>query len=937
MRKQIIIAAFTLVSVLSCEPLEQKPETLPDDHVCVYVKASQETKSSMQVSETAVSNLNVYAYRNGMLEVESYATQDEAELVLVRGASYTIYALANCGEVHAPAAESDLTSISLAPSDMAMCLREGRVVTAGSFGSSLEIPLTRLFARYVLLLDKNLENCNYRITAVQVKQRAAAVQPFASASAASQTADGDSASAADLIALNNGQAAVFYVPENCQGVLLPGNSDPWAKIPANIAADKRSLCSYLHIEGEWTTNGATADLSLNLMLGADNCSDFNIVRNSSVTITLSLSDSGTIKSSWKVDMNNLDDQRVLSFPNSNYVVMQDDGWTMIPLTVSPANLSYTASLSGSENPFMEVKVENGVVYVRGIYFGDLRPVSVLTVTTWDGKVSASTNLTLNYKMGAFTNYTYSRPDYPGQYGYLQLYGVGESDPVMIETDEWHTTIAGFKTAAENIEYHYDSGRNVEYYIAHNQRKVYIRKLGTDGGTSYVQMTQHHTRTKILMSSAVNPGLKIDDAVVCESGNLQYDQSRALYYDSVAYIYLLDKKGVRLDLASFKVPDDLLSYKNLTTSQQDRLGEFLTMYGAPSFSCGSEIGYVNETIAGANCAEIAQTGNLAKVFLYGMADFGSSYPTYTIGAEMTLASGDILSGEGTVTGKPAFPSQRYLGSFYNYQVASGTLRSNTTTLDFTSGGTYAAPTPNGVSWRVVHIDGNSADNPSAAYLSGSVDNYSEGASLSGTTLTFAPMSSNMFPACGSLGLRGKVTNPHSGKSYMGYYTLDLVLYLSFGCSVQFMLKRMYVLFVPFCEYALANDNQTMWTNCFPSGIGVTSAYNSNNYPIWNLLLSPGSKLWVSQDPLPSTHEELLQTINSHPELFRFTFHLNGADYNSLILDRSATALSGAGDWNVDGSKGYYRIMRQYDLGNLDNDKYNGLENYILEAAYDSFYL
>ena len=208
-------------------------------------------------------------------------------------------------------------------------------------------------------------------------------------------------------------------------------------------------------------------------------------------------------------------------------------------------------------------------------------------------------------------------------------------------------------------------------------------------------------------------------------------------------------------------------------------------------------------------------------------------------------------------------------------------------------------------------------------------------MSGSTLAFAPMSSEVFPACGSLGLRGKVTNPHSGRSYTGYYTLDLVLYLTFGCSVQFMLKRMYVTFVPFCEYALEDGNQTIWSDFFPSGISVTSAYNSTNYPIWQLLLNPGNKLVVSQDPLPSTHEELMQAFNSHPDLFRFTIHFNDADYNSLILDRSATALSGAGDWNADGSKGYYRIQRQYDLGNLDDDKYNGLENYILGAAYDTY--
>ena len=434
---------------------------------------------------------------------------------------------------------------------------------------------------------------------------------------------------------------------------------------------------------------------------------------------------------------------------------------------------------------------------------------------------------------------------------------------------------------------------------------------------------------------MNPGLKIDDAEVCESGNLHYDQTRSLYYDSVANIYLLNRDGAHLNLEPFKVPDDLLSYKNLTTSLQDRLSEFLALYGAPSVSGGPGFGYVNETIAGVNIAEIAQSGNLAKVFLYGMTDFGASSPTYTISVGLTMAGGDVLTGNGTVTGKPAVPSQRFLGTYYNYQVAPGPMRRNATSLDFTSGGACAAPTPNGVSWSIVHVNGNSVGNPSAAYSAGSADNYSSAASLSGSTLSFAPMSSTVFPACGSLGLRGAVTNPHSGRSYTGYYTLDIVLYLTFGVSAQFTMKRMYVNFKPFCEYALEDGNQTIWSNCFPSGISVTSTYNSNNYAIWPYLVNPSATLWVGVDSLPANHQELMQAFNANPTLYRFTFNMNNTNYNSLLLDRSATALSGVGDWNADGSKGYYRIFRQYDLGNLDDDKYNGLENYILEAAYDTY--
>ena len=930
------MTVLTVLSALACEPLEEcpDPEALQEEKVCVSIRASHKTKSSLQLSETSVSNINVYAYRNGQLEEESYAEDNEVELMLVKNAAYTIYALANCGELHGPLQESDLGAISLTPSDMVMCLRDGCQIIAVASQTPLELPLTRLFARYILQLDNNLEQCDYQITSVQVRQQAAAVRPFAAASAAASTTDGDFATAADLAALNGGQEAVFYIPENCQGVLLPDNSDPWAKIPSNISADKRALCTYLHIEGEWTTGGASADLSLNLMLGADNCTDFNVTRNSSVTITLSLSDSGTCRSSWKVEMDNLDDERLLSFQNQQQVIMQENGWTQIPLTVSPADLAYTLTLTGPEEPVMEAKMENGRVYVRGIYTGDLRPTSTLTVTSWDGRVSASILLTLSYQMGGFYDYTYLRPDHPGQYGYLQLTNASESDPVYVETGQWTTTIAGDKSEAENIEYHYDARNHVEYYIAHNQKIIYIRMLQVGGETTYVQMTQHHTRTKLLMSGVVNPGLAIDDALVSEAGNRECRQS--LYYDSTAPVYLLGKNGARLDLESFKIPIPLLAYKDKTPSQADRVSDFLNLYGAPVVSGGGvNYGYVNETVAGQDCEDVARSGNLAKVYLYGLSDFGSSNPTFPISASLTMASGAVLSASATVTGKPAFPSQRYLGSYYNYQIAPGVLGSLSTALDFTSGGEFLEPTFNGVTWSIVHTDINACDNPPAAYSAGSADKYSAAASVSGPSLSFSAMGSTVFPACGPLALRGTVTNPHSGRSYTGYYTLSLVLYVAVGCSVSFSNSKMYVNFKPFCEYSLQDDNHSKWADCFPSGIQINSECASISFGLW--LTGGAGRLMLSFSgvPAPDSTQGLIGTCSPDLSRFRFSFAVDGSDYSSLHLDQFTSEPSSFTGWDPDGSHGYYHIVRQYDIGNISAGKYNGLENYILEAAYDTF--
>ena len=146
--------------------------------------------------------------------------------------------------------------------------------------------------------------------------------------------------------------------------------------------------------------------------------------------------------------------------------------------------------------------------------------------------------------------------------------------------------------------------------------------------------------------------------------------------------------------------------------------------------------------------------------------------------------------------------------------------------------------------------------------------------------------------------------------------------------------MEIRYYPFFEY-LSLANLTNWSSGFPSGLKVTSAYNSSAYAIWNTNLFGEDVLTIPGVSYPGNKQDLIDLLYSDMSRFRFTFRLNGSNYNYLLLDSSATSMSGQGGWNVNGSKGYYRLVRQYDLGNLDDYNYDGLENYILEAAYDTF--
>lgn len=938
--RKMMLAATVFLAALGCEPLENLPEPAsPDSEARVRISAfdvARATKSSLGLSETDILNLNVYAYRGGMLEEESFSEGDGVDLVLQKGITYSIYALANCGEVHAPAAESDLASVTVSPSAMAMCYRDGGGYTFSAATNSLELPLTRLFAKYTLVLDRQLENCDFAVTSVMVKQRASTLKPFTASSCAEATSDGDFSCADDLAALNSGQGAVFYVPENCQGVLLPGNEDPWLKIPENIPEAKRSLCTYLAIEGEWTTGGASADLDMNLMLGCDNCTDFNVVRNSSVTITLTLTDSGTLKSSWKVDMDNLDDQRVLSFQNASQTIMQEDGWTLVPLTVSPADMAFTASFSDSDDPVMEAKVEDGKVYVRALYDGDERPVATLTVSSWDGRHTSSTQLTLDFTYGNFNAFTTSFPKYYGEYGYIRFTDADESNPVVVNAAEWSVTIGPSKSGSENYLCYRDSSVGLEYHVLFNQKTIYIRSIAEDAAM-YFEMTQYKSRAGVFMDYTKYPSLKAGDAVISEAGNRQYDSDLGLWYDNSLTTYLADSDGNKLDLESFKIPEYVLPYRGMSGLDSELFSDLLELYGIPEATSGSAFTCLNQDlVAYDNCRSMYDESIFSRLYYYGTTDYDRNNTSFTSEVTMPLASGDTLRTSVNLTKIQAFPSQRYLGDVYNYQIAPSSMRSYTTDIDFTSGGTYYAPTFNSVTWDVVHADGLDYNAPAMAFSGGSSDAYSSAASMSGSTMSFTPMSSSVFPACGCIGLKGTVTNPHSGRTYTGYYTLSLILYVSVGCQIDFMTSdRLGVDFVPFCEYAV-RGNREIWAGYFPSNVKVLSGYTSSVYGI-GMSLTPNYDCFIA-DGFESTDDigEAAAILKHYTGLFTFSFSVKGNTYTSLTLDMNASALASDEGFMEDGSKGFYKLVRQYDIQNFlyADHKYYGLENYIIEAAYES---
>ena len=224
-------------------------------------------------------------------------------------------------------------------------------------GMSVQIPLERLFARLnARILHTDLDGassatafaynmCNKSIWLRQANGR---LKPFAADGSRAETA-ADALNVSDYndnlddrnayegslspsqlgpgVGYFQDTTIVLYVPENIQGILLPGNQDPFAKTGENISGiDGKNydcLCTYLELNASRPNRGEgfSGDITYRCYLGSDNVSDFSIRRNTRYDLTLSLTDGGFHLNNWKVIRGEgWSDIRTLCFVDEPYVI-----------------------------------------------------------------------------------------------------------------------------------------------------------------------------------------------------------------------------------------------------------------------------------------------------------------------------------------------------------------------------------------------------------------------------------------------------------------------------------------------------------------------------------------------------------------------------------------------------------------------------------------
>ena len=390
-----------------------------DVEFCVSCTDSIETKSSISASETAVTNLNLLVYYDGKLEASSYIESPTSfSMSLVKGRTYNMYALANMGKVTAPFKEEEIKSYQYSISKVTdiklafpMCWSLADKTISGS-GPRVNINLERMVSRINFSIDSS-ELEDFTVTAVRLRQAALKMYPFfdngsegSRASNLSEVGDGDWASSSDLTKLDAGQKIWFYALENCQGVLLPGNKSAESKIPSEIPYGSE-LCTYLEMtasySGEYEGVPVSSDnVVYRFYIGNDNCSDFNVRRNNSVDISLTVTRDRIFDESWKVSYGD-------DLPEVSYGLEIGQGVSEVPIGgTGSLSANYYRIVDGSRDQNTDVTAyaewtssnESVATVSKGVVTGVSKGTATITATYNGYRVTHTVTVTdvITYKL-----------------------------------------------------------------------------------------------------------------------------------------------------------------------------------------------------------------------------------------------------------------------------------------------------------------------------------------------------------------------------------------------------------------------------------------------------------------------------------------------------------------------------------------------------------
>lgn len=276
------------------------------------------TKSSYTWDEDGIRDIQVVVTTgNGDVHAVLYSdTPSTLQFTGMAGRTYKLWAAVNLGGKVEVRTLEDFTegvrNISFAGiegSGIPMFSDGGVGVTVTGNVTHAVVPVSRMMARVDFKVKKDRLDSpgGFRVRSERVLSPVDSYTPFAPsvASTHSGTPDyiPDSATRQELARLNSGGTVSLYTFENMQGTLLPGNTDPWLKVPGRIG-DAGPYCTYLEVICSYNTPlDHGEDITYRMYLGEDATTNFDVRRNTVYRLTLVPTEEEIRggRGSWKIE------------------------------------------------------------------------------------------------------------------------------------------------------------------------------------------------------------------------------------------------------------------------------------------------------------------------------------------------------------------------------------------------------------------------------------------------------------------------------------------------------------------------------------------------------------------------------------------------------------------------------------------------------------
>ena len=320
----LALCALASAAFAACSPFGEEAGGSAEVTVHIVPDGFVQSRSSFSWKDDAIRDIQVVVTtEDGSVHDVLYSdSPTDLQFTGTAGCLYKLWAAANIGGKVEVGCLEDFTEgtrhvsqAGIAASGMPM-YSDGScdiVVAAGENHAS--IPLTRMMARVDFSIDTHLLEYpdNFSVSSVSICSPVDAFIPFTGAVAREHYGqpdyDFDSASASDISLLNSGGTIRLYAFENMQGTLLPGNTDPWQKVPSSIGG-AGPYCTYLEVVCDYETDSETGSgITYRMYLGKDATTNFDVMRNTVYILTLVPTEEEIHggRGSWKIETGEWED------------------------------------------------------------------------------------------------------------------------------------------------------------------------------------------------------------------------------------------------------------------------------------------------------------------------------------------------------------------------------------------------------------------------------------------------------------------------------------------------------------------------------------------------------------------------------------------------------------------------------------------------------